>query len=205
MKCSALALIVLMVASIVVAALPVRSIRAAGSVQLSLGPAAHNVSKGATFTMTINLATVGEAVDTVSAELTYPSSRLACVSVANSPDFTLSPQPDVCSGGSIVIQRGRTSGHTSNGVIATVTFQTLMSGDAQVTVNNTSQVLSGGEEVDYTSASADYYVVNGLISYTWALSGQGGYTDASRTTPRDLSTMMAGQSAWLVVRATNTG
>ncbi|HEX7259979.1 MAG TPA: hypothetical protein VF272_03540, partial [Candidatus Saccharimonadia bacterium] len=42
-------------------------------------------------------------------------------------------------------------------------------------------------------------------SYTWALSGQAAYVDSSKTVPVDLNNLSPGQTAWFVLRATNTG
>ncbi|HVE80968.1 MAG TPA: S8 family serine peptidase [Candidatus Dormibacteraeota bacterium] len=44
-----------------------------------------------------------------------------------------------------------------------------------------------------------------LTNYSWSFSSQASYTDSSLTTPIDLANMGAGQTVWLVVRATNTG
>ncbi len=41
--------------------------------------------------------------------------------------------------------------------------------------------------------------------FAWQFASQGAYTDSSKTTPLDISKLSAGQTAWLLVRAQNTG
>ncbi len=41
--------------------------------------------------------------------------------------------------------------------------------------------------------------------YSWSLAGQSAYTTSAKTTPTNLGGLSPGQSAWLVIRATNTG
>ncbi len=192
-----LSMAAIMAFGLMLALLSIQPVRAADPVKLSLGPPSQNVSTGSTFQMAINLTTFGQAVDTVSASLTYPSDRLTCQSVTTTSDFTFIPQPDVCSGGTILVQRGRSSNYTANGVIALVTFKALIPGSAPVHLNDSSVALTGGEDVPYTTEDANYLVVSGPKIYAWTYAGQ--------TSSKPLNNILPGQTATFTVSALNSG
>lgn len=50
-----------------------------------------------------------------------------------------------------------------------------------------------------------YFQLTIKPSYLWSAGGQTAYTDSSKLVPVDLSNMSPGQTAWLTVRARNTG
>lgn len=50
-----------------------------------------------------------------------------------------------------------------------------------------------------------HFSINVASVYKWSFSSQAAYTDSGKGTPLSLANLSPGQTAWLVVRATNTG
>jgi hypothetical protein len=138
--------------------LPAQPGKAASPSSFSLSPSSQTVAKGASFTVAINLATAGNNVDTVQIGLNYPSSLLGCASIANGSSFTVVPQADTCSGGNILLQRGRTGGFNTDTTVATITFSALASGTAAVSFNGSTVAYSAGNAVTTTTSGGSYTV-----------------------------------------------
>ncbi len=198
MKRITLAAVAIIVASTLVVGLLPGPIRAGGGVQFWVGPAVQNVTQGSTFDVAINLTTFGLDVDTVSVAMTYPGARLSCVNVRGTSDFSLRPQPDSCSGGNVLIQRGRTSNHAGDGMVAIITFQVLATGLAHVDITTSTQALSGGVDVAYITAPGDYQGITGPMTYSSSYSGQSAYPTIPHGSSADsyLQYKNTGNQAW---------
>ncbi|HUC19889.1 MAG TPA: cohesin domain-containing protein [Candidatus Polarisedimenticolaceae bacterium] len=112
-----------------------------------------SVTVGSNITTTISLNAGGNNVDTASINLTYNTAQLQCVSVNTSTDFNVAPGGDVCGGGTVHADRGRTANFTANGTLITVTFKALTAGSAPITVATSTNVYSAGTVLPTTRAS----------------------------------------------------
>lgn len=61
------------------------------------------------------------------------------------------------------------------------------------------------QNVTWMNDIGQYFEITVLPTYKWSFSSQAAYTDNGKGTPLSLANLSPGQTAWLVVRATNTG
>lgn len=57
----------------------------------------------------------------------------------------------------------------------------------------------------FNNPAVNFYLTPQKAQYTWSLEGQQAFTDSTMTTPKDMWSIRGGESAYLVVKARNTG
>lgn len=113
----------------------------AQSATLSLSPATKTVTNGSTFSAEVRVNTGGEAINTVTANLSYPSTNLKVQSIDTSGSFaTIWFELDFSTSGSIKLTGSLpTPGTTgSNLLFATINFLAQNEGTAQVSFDASS-------------------------------------------------------------------
>ncbi|MBM4402204.1 MAG: hypothetical protein FJ044_03100 [Candidatus Cloacimonetes bacterium] len=134
------------------------SARAAGAT-LSLSPATKSVVNGQTFSLEIRVNTGGESINTVTANLTYPTDKLRAQSVDTAGSFvTIWFENNIGTASGEVRLTGSlptpgTSG--SNLLFATVNFVALNTGTANVEFTNSSAVYRNSDNSDILGSTQD--------------------------------------------------
>jgi hypothetical protein len=120
---------------------------------LYLSPASKSVKVNQSFTVAIRVNTGGDKVNTVQANVSYPTDKLNYVSVSYSASsFEIKAQESV-SGGLIKIARGTLSPVKGDKLIATLTFKASKTGTAKVNFAAKSKVVDSDTNTPITPLS----------------------------------------------------
>jgi Bacterial Ig domain len=115
---------------------------AASSDKMYLSPSSGTHTVGSTFSVAIRENSNTDQVNTVEADLTYPTSKLQYISTSLSGTAFGITAVKTGGSGSTSTQLGTMSSVTGDKLVATVTFKVLASGSGSVTFASSSQVLS---------------------------------------------------------------
>lgn len=130
---------------------------------LSLSPGSGNIYIGSTKTVSVVLNTGGEAVNAVSAYLSYPADKMDVAWV--SPGGAFSIQAENSYGGGVVkISRGNFSGVSGRITVATIGFRGKAAGSATVS-------FIGGSAVPRASDSSDSLNLGGSAGGVYVVGG----------------------------------
>lgn len=122
----------------------------AGSAVFTISATARPVEVGDTFVVNININPSGSAVDTARAILSFSSDTISAVNVSlggaldsPSPGNSINNSAGTISWGGFTVDRQL----TSSGLFARATFKANAVGDAIISVNSSSRIISDGNEV----------------------------------------------------------
>ena len=121
--------------------------KSASASTLNLSPASGSVGLGGTISVRVNLNTAGEAVNGVTAILTYPADKLEVAGISYSGTFGIAAEGSY-GGGAIRISRGNINTVSANVNLATITNRGKPPGSATVS-------FVGGSAVPRASDSSD--------------------------------------------------
>lgn len=125
---------------------------------LSLSPASGTVGVGGVISVRVNLNTGGEAVNGVSAFLSYPADKLEVSSISYGGSFPIAAEGS-SGGGSVRISRGSINPVNGTVAVATINFRGKSLGSATVS-------FVGGSAVPRASDSSDSYTGGSGGAYT---------------------------------------
>jgi outer membrane biosynthesis protein TonB len=127
--------------------LAVPMLQAAPAATMSISPASGAHTTGQSFTINIFENSGTEPVNAAEASISYPASMLNYVSVTNSSAFSVVATTSG-GGGTVDIQRGALPPVSGNQLIASVTFNVIAAGTANITFNSASKVVSANTNSD---------------------------------------------------------
>ena len=129
--------------------LPVLSKADGGPAVISLSPSSGSYKVGGTFNMVIYVDPGGGAMDTVRAKLSYPANLLQVQNFALNSIFSYQAGASSFdnTAGTFSWGAGIPGGVKTASNFGTITFKVIKDGPAQVSVNSSSMVLSGGQNV----------------------------------------------------------
>lgn len=131
----------------------------AASATLSLSPSSKSVTNGQTFSVEIRVDTAGESINTVTANLSYPTDKLRAQSVDTSGSFvTIWFENNIGTASGEIRLTGSlpTPGVTGSSLLfATVNFVALSTGTAQVEFANSSAVYRNSDNSDILGTTVD--------------------------------------------------
>lgn len=162
------------------------SARAAGAAAFSLVTETGEIASGERFSVNIWIDPNGEALDTVRAYLTFPADRvqvrdmtLGSLFPRVSPGNGFDNEIGMASIGAFAID----SAVRERGVLATVVFEAMKSGTANIAVNSTSRLISNGEEKANASGHVGTSIEIGSGSGTITPVADSGSQDSDVTPP----------------------
>lgn len=119
---------------------------AAGNASLSLTPSSGSRTVGSSFS--VSVLENGDAVNVVTANLTYDATKLTCNGVTGGAAFP-GQVTGSCGGGSILISRYTNPGTTVSGsqTVASISFTASAAGSAVVSFASSSKIASGGTDI----------------------------------------------------------
>jgi hypothetical protein len=116
------------------------------------------MANGSSYSVQVRANTGGLTADTVQADFTYPTSVLTFTSITPASEpFEVETSGTAGGGGSVSIQRGSTNDVTGDILVATVTFQVVAQGTADLSFQNGSTIMSSG--VDFLDSKIDLHAV----------------------------------------------
>jgi hypothetical protein len=123
---------------------------------LSLTPASRTVGTGETLIVSVRLDPDGEAVDAMSARLSFPAAQLACTSVSVGSGWAAGERQ--CGDGEVRIEANATAPRSSPSTVATVTFTGVSAGTADVDFTDASAVRSTDTDTRVRTKGGTYTV-----------------------------------------------
>ncbi|MCH7541725.1 hypothetical protein IH981_03045 [Patescibacteria group bacterium] len=150
-------IITLFLASVVFTRTP--EVVAAGSIYLS--PGAATIAKDSSFSVSVRINTGGSSVDSVQANLSYPTDKLNFLGVGyGGTSFEIQAESSGGSG-SVRMARGTLSAKSGDLLVGTVTFQAKVnSGNAFVSFTSGTEGVKGGTVVVSATGSGTYIFTN---------------------------------------------
>ena len=119
---------------------------------LTLSPSSKTITKGNNFTVSVYTNTGGELVNTLQANLSYPTSKLQFVSMSAVGGAFEIQAEGTGGSGSIRIGRGTLSPKSGSLLISKITFKAIATGSATVSFVSGSKVVRDSDNTDILSS-----------------------------------------------------
>lgn len=179
---------ILVLAMLFVAVLPVLTARASVNAEFSLSPSSSSVTTGQDTTVTLNLNTGGNSVNSWKATINYSTSAFSSVSVATASGsvFTSVQKPDVTSGGTIRISRYSTTASSASGAVAVITLRASAVGATSLSFAHICNPTSDSTPCSAVTDASGTNLLSGLnnASVTVSAVPVSGSTSTTKTTTK---------------------